>query len=1026
MDMGLEYKNVEGAVRVAGIIEQANTSETSNNATSQFILGKLFFSGAKPAFLFQMLAHELMHDILEFSYGYGHATPEMARIHELMADTFTLAFSRVFDLETDFYFEKVEHASCQTAQGKETHKDHQEARIQYDNIRQAIKISGMELDHLKLLLAVLGVLENPAHHTQSSKNILRLAIDRYFVFQPTFLSNFKYFIRHSFVIISNLKGYRFSSLWNKTSIALYISVQTNKSMLDIKKKVLGLRRRLMNWIYSQRNSRNKNQIQSPLISQIQNNELLSLLLARRPEDQSFQKMIANMIEWGHSPEAEALLKFSLIDLDPDPVSTAEKLLFELGNEAGWKNETGWGRKLSLLSGPLKPLLMRPTKGMDDFHQAFFGGAQIFYNRDNFEAAIKSFKYLLTNSEENKKDEVEQARYDIERIRFSYLLLHAIAVLSRTDSRLVSTIRNQISKSPLKPAPAIKPVGRILWLKNLIFNWLENRLNHPLANEYPLITARLMFQHPSTLAFTLSDKNIHNLALSFGVQPEVMEQALQFFNKKPDLDIVAQHLEKLIYENLRTLDSLNNKKRPAYFVLGILDPYLALLDLRQAMSETNVSYPQTEIDNLIANNFSELFVMKGDKNPMETYIHQRLINDQFSNSLQEINLLLLPHDFRVLAFGRTVIHRISKAIPLKNKKVKQIFFNQKLGLDRPFWLLGLAMREAQTIEILEDAVSRNAEQISHEAGQETHFWPENLLLSMDQLHIDRKYFHQIIGKLRESQFAGKGIRNIERDQVHGIAIQGSKQIYDEKRVLSLDQEYAHLELSAFLTAIIYGQAPLHQLDLWLYALLKSYSQTESTLEKSWLADEIQNAWAIAQKTADLDPINAARTVQSWARERYNFHRGTDLPGLPNLEEFEPIAKAINEVNPELNITHPLISPRNYDKWAASPVENNLALAISSILVGFPLYLLTSDLILTIQWTNTIAWLVFFLGGHLADLFVKNKGRAPPIETTRIENFQNLKAAASIAFGGTLLGFFTFLSLTCDFAHYDCASFISQFH
>jgi hypothetical protein len=99
------------------------------------------------------------------------------------------------------------------------------------------------------------------------------------------------------------------------------------------------------------------------------------------------------------------------------------------------------------------------------------------------------------------------------------------------------------------------------------------------------------------------------------------------------------------------------------------------------------------------------------------------------------------------------------------------------------------------------------------------------------------------------------------------------------------------------------------------------------------------------------------------------------------------------NPTLEESH------RYNSKIAPWLENTLVLTASAMVIGIPLYMLTGDWQFAIRWTNAAAWLLFFMGGHVADFFVGKRGRAPP----RKQIWSNLKIAGIIALAGTMAGF-----------------------
>jgi signal transduction histidine kinase len=155
-----------------------------NNANSNFILGGEILRGKSEAstLLFQILAHEIMHDILDYGFNYRSINLSRKIIHELMSDIQSFALSEavgmdmnvlVNDLDYEANYESVAEDSLHTVEG------HEGARAQLKIIMEVFKSNGLQIDWQKLLSDAMVVLSDKNNQEKSASEIVKLIIKKY-------------------------------------------------------------------------------------------------------------------------------------------------------------------------------------------------------------------------------------------------------------------------------------------------------------------------------------------------------------------------------------------------------------------------------------------------------------------------------------------------------------------------------------------------------------------------------------------------------------------------------------------------------------------------------------------------------------------------------------------------------------------------------------------------------------------------------------------------------------------------------
>ncbi len=415
----------------------------------------------------------------------------------------------------------------------------------------------------------------------------------------------------------------------------------------------------------------------------------------------------------------------------------------------------------------------------------------------------------------------------------------------------------------------------------------DHVRHEALPENPIFMAfAMIMEEMPNLSNIGNSRYIDQLANSFGVSRSNIIEGIYYYLIRDELAI-CREVALVIEENLYTEASF----KPEFYFQNIMLPFLTYTSMGLVL--------RSNIESAIFKRFNETFYPYKIKKQSEgallafviafrNYLLGESLHVRFENNL---NKLLLKHDLYVYIQKKACVgYRVLEyAIPIRRKGIGDVVFLDKISVSLSMNYLGLSiMRDDNVvltmdnfIELCEDlnyAISMNRPYLAYEDRKIGRLWNE-LELSITTEDADKVYASLII-----KEMGGLSRQEMINTIIREVAVHEIKHKWDEINGDKREWYNVDSEISAHLTAVIYGGAPCFSLLAFISRCENYYASITIDEVRTRVKRLIIRGWEVAHK-ASMGMINEQQIVKEAKIMYETFRMFEDNSALPKLEPFE---------------------------------------------------------------------------------------------------------------------------------------------
>ncbi|HRK61149.1 MAG TPA: hypothetical protein PLY88_01195 [Candidatus Omnitrophota bacterium] len=379
---------------------------------------------------------------------------------------------------------------------------------------------------------------------------------------------------------------------------------------------------------------------------------------------------------------------------------------------------------------------------------------------------------------------------------------------------------------------------------------------------------------------LSTDEVSRLSRSFGVSEDEIRNALQVLKTKSG-DVLFASVKGYVQGQLQGLARLEPKQAREIFLRDVLDPALALMELRG-----KEVFDSSMID-LIAKSYAELF--SGEASEIIAVFASFSIGSADSKLAARVNQRLKSFGYQFqFNFNGTVFYRVKASRPVRLGGVGEALLLSLFSRDLLPAAHGLSVVGGEDVYLLEGSFEQEGGDLKLSLiGQR---------IIQRLLQVDSEDFKRTIKNLRERDFSEKTPEEIKLIQQDVTAVHEIAHKHTEMQGAAIGQLSLLLEADAYIKSVGHSSAPNYALAQWVMYLLNAYGTTQPGSDVAdYLGEEINAAWEAAVAMSRLTNEDDAKNVaKEYAQKRHRILNEMILKlggkVFPSPESFEPISDA----------------------------------------------------------------------------------------------------------------------------------------